>query len=225
MLAPAARHGLAALERFRDRDHGGFFTRVDLKGQPIGGTDKATHVQAYALAALSELARFAPLGDDGRADASRAARETFDWIERHAALHGGGYRSALARDGAALPYDPNAVDPPRDGFGVPGAWRDFGTQLHLLAAYTALLRVTPEAGDLRARVEGAGFAMRTSCAGYWPPTAASPPSMPSSCPTYKDARPSSQSTNATASHRRRFFRSLPRWSACCPALSACRPVR
>jgi mannobiose 2-epimerase len=151
-LVVAAKHGFAALERFRDPEHGGFYSRVDLDGTPIEPTSKATHVQAYALLALSELARFETLSSDARAEALRAARRTFDWIERHAAAPGGGYRSALARDGGPLPFDPASVEPPRDGLGVPAAWKDLGTQVHLLEAYAALFRADADRA-VRARLE------------------------------------------------------------------------
>jgi mannobiose 2-epimerase len=152
-LTAVAREGLAAIRRFRDADHGGFFTRVDLDGRPIGSADKATHVQAYGLLALSELARFEGLEASDRDTGARAARETFDWIERHAAIPGGGYRSALARDGGPLAFDASAMAPPRDGLGVPSAWQDLGTTLHLLEAYASLLRLAPHDAVVRARVE------------------------------------------------------------------------
>jgi mannobiose 2-epimerase len=152
-LTAAARAGLASIRRFRDPAHGGLFTRVDLDGRPVGSTDKATHVQAFGLLALSELARFEGLESAERADGARAARETFDWIERHAAIPGGGHRSALARDGSPLAFDAAAVAPPRDGLGVPSAWQDLGTALHLLEAYASLLRIAPGDGAVRARVE------------------------------------------------------------------------
>jgi mannobiose 2-epimerase len=152
-LTAAARTGLAAIRRFRDPDHGGLFTRVDLEARPIGSTNKATHVQAFGLLALSELARFEGLEVGDREYGARAARETFDWIESHAAIAGGGYRSALARDGSPLAFDAAAVAPPRDGLGVPSAWQDLGTALHLLEAYASLLRIAPGDAVVRARVE------------------------------------------------------------------------
>ena len=152
-LTAAARAGLAAIRRFRDPDHGGFFRRVDLEGRPVGSTDKATHVQAYGLLALSELARFEGLEARDRDYAARAARETFDWIESRAAIPGGGYRSASARDGSPLAFDAAAVAPPRDGLGVPSAWQDLGTTLHLLEAYASLLRIVPHDAVVRAAVE------------------------------------------------------------------------
>ncbi|HLF57665.1 MAG TPA: AGE family epimerase/isomerase [Thermoanaerobaculia bacterium] len=144
LLAPAARHGLATLERMWDGEAGGFFHRLRTSGRPEpASAEKHLYSQAFALLALAALAR-APGDDADRARALELARRSFAWIE--GALRGdarAGYRGTVARDGSPLAFDPDAVAPPANAFGGPAGWHDANSHLHLVEAYTELERSAP----------------------------------------------------------------------------------
>jgi mannobiose 2-epimerase len=144
LVAPAASHGLAAIERLWDEEHGGFFHRLRLDGTPEPPTaPKHLYSQAFALLALAALGRAAPRAEE-RARALALARRAFEHLEhRFRAADRPGYFSTLERDGRPHPFDPRAVLPPRDGFGGPSAWHDLNSHLHLLEAYVELQASDP----------------------------------------------------------------------------------
>jgi transposase len=82
------RHGCAFLQEVMwDREHGGFFARVDRGGRPLWDGLKHPHAVNYAARAFQLAERYLPAGD-GEAWANRALAWLDDvaWDGRH-----GGY--------------------------------------------------------------------------------------------------------------------------------------
>ncbi|MEJ2582901.1 MAG: AGE family epimerase/isomerase [Acidobacteriota bacterium] len=123
-----ARRAFDILEsRFRDREHGGYFWRIDASGKPLDRTKK-TYGQAFCIYALSEFHLAT-----GESAALESALELFELVEGHAHdQEFGGYLEARDTDWSETP-DLQLSD--RDMI----AAKSMNTHLHLLEAYTNLV--------------------------------------------------------------------------------------
>jgi mannobiose 2-epimerase len=135
----AAMHGYAFLrDRLQDKEHGGFFWETDASGEMPTRPDKHMYGQAYALYALSELAR--ATDDPEPLELARRLFEVLDERTHDAAY--GGYLEFFRRDWAPVPDSEPSYMLPR------GGRKQLNTHLHLMEAFTEFVRAT---GDSLAR--------------------------------------------------------------------------
>jgi len=136
---PYVRHGVRYLaDVMWDRQNGGFHNYVDLAGQPstfgfMGG--RPVYGQAFAIYSLATA--HAATGD---AEPLELAKRGYRWVEEHYKDAGfAGYRSSVLATGQPIPEAP-------DGKALrsiegPASNRTMNDHIHLLEAYSELLRV------------------------------------------------------------------------------------
>lgn len=118
---------------FLDKDHGGYFWELTADGAVLDDKKKI-YGQAFCIYALAEYYRV--FGDPG---ALAQAADVFRLIETHAAdRRHGGYLEVMSRDWRPCP-DMRLSDKDMD------VAKSMNNHLHVLEAYTGLLRVSPDA--------------------------------------------------------------------------------
>jgi mannose/cellobiose epimerase-like protein (N-acyl-D-glucosamine 2-epimerase family) len=135
-----ARHGCAFLkEAMWDREHGGFFARVDRRGRPLWEGMKHPHGVTYAALAFRLVA---PVMPDAELWASRALNwlDSVAWDESE-----GGYWGSYRRDNQR--YAPGSRLPTHDGKDVLGHLPDL-KDVNMLADAIAMLAAFASSGAI-----------------------------------------------------------------------------
>jgi mannobiose 2-epimerase len=138
-LREAAANGFRCLEeRMWDRSLGGWYSLLDRAGEPLEDGRKHAHGSSYAISACVACYRLT-----GEPRCLELAQSTFAWLEEHAHddTHGG-YFVFYRRDGAPILSDYHER---WDPIGTPIGCKDANTTSDLLACFSDLYRVWPDA--------------------------------------------------------------------------------
>lgn len=130
----AARHGYEFLEsKMRDREHGGYFAKVNDDGSPKD-TRKHAYLNSFVLYGLVAYAKASE-----NAAALQSAKDLFEILEIRAHdAQFGGYVEYFERDWKPV------TDPKASGYVGAIGHKTYNTHLHLLESYAALYRSWPE---------------------------------------------------------------------------------
>ena len=140
----AARHGFAFLRDVMwDKEHGGWYWRLDRQGRPDPQARGAKHAYGIAFGVYACAAYYKAAKDPQGLD---LAKKGFQWLEDHALDHGsGGYFEFFTAEGNPILKD---ADSPthngRDFIGTRIGHKSMNTHIHLLEAFVALQEVWPD---------------------------------------------------------------------------------
>ncbi|MBQ8556657.1 MAG: AGE family epimerase/isomerase [Clostridia bacterium] len=136
-----ARHALAFMERFEDRERGGVYWSVTADGEPLDMT-KHTYCQAFAIYGLAAYMRAAGEDDALYSVARERAFRLFRVIESQCSDEGG-YGEAFEPDYTPVGNEKLSDNPKLMERGEV-AQRTMNTLLHVLEAYAEFYRACPD---------------------------------------------------------------------------------
>ena len=136
-----ARHALAFMERFEDKERGGVYWSVTAEGEPLDKT-KHTYCQAFAIYGLAAYMRAVGENDPLYAIARDRAFRLFNVIEHHCSDEGG-YGEAFEPDYSPAGNEKLSDNPKLMERGEV-AQRTMNTLLHVLEAYAEFYRAVPD---------------------------------------------------------------------------------
>lgn len=136
------RHGVAYLrDRFLDHERGGTWWILPLDGRPpVPSAEKFTYGMAFALFALAAAARTEVAVGDPKPEALRLAQNLGEWLDAHLRdPEFGGWFEGCDADGRVRMSVPTP-DRPEAALGTQFGLKIQNTHLHVLEAYTELLK-------------------------------------------------------------------------------------